>query len=212
MFAWLKRIFKRPVVTAPTPVVPPPPPSVNPRTHILLGVVVGHDYKDQGANMCQPYNLSEYMYNLSVANLMQAYCLNKDTIKVEVILRNDIGISGAYQKAKVLACDAVIELHFNAANKNATGTETLCSPESKDVAFATVVQKYTCAAFGRSGASRGIKRMTAGRGAQSCFGFTGPNCLVEPAFGDVKTEAVLLLDQKANYARALILATIEYFK
>jgi len=215
MWSWLKRIFRQPTqVTLPVPVSPPVAP-VQPKTpgQILLGVIVGHDYKAQGAEMVAPYSLSEYIYNLEVANLMRAYCLNKDNIKVEVILRNDVGISGAYAKARVLVCDAVIELHFNSANGKATGTETLCSSNDQDKAFARVVHEFTCAVFNREGLSRGVKTLVAGdRGAQSTYGYAGPNCLVEPAFGDVKSEALMLLDQKANYARGLILATLEYFK
>lgn len=214
---WLKSLFKK----QPEPVtVPAPTPTeghhdpLEPSGSVTLGIVVGHDSKAQGADMCAPYSLSEYKYNSEVATLMKAYAANRypGKIKAEIIFRDGIGISGAYKKAAELGCDAVIELHFNCANGQASGTETLCSYDAKDVSFATVVQKHVCKCFNREGQSRGLKKLSlSDRGSQSCYSYSRPNCLIEPAFGDKRYDANLLMEKKFDYAHCLVDAVAEYF-
>jgi N-acetylmuramoyl-L-alanine amidase len=209
---WLKSLFKKQpeLITAPAT----PPAEIQPAGAITLGIIVGHEAKAQGADMTPPYYLSEYKYNSDIALLMQVYAKNRYPTKIttKIIFRDNIGISGAYKKAAELLCDAVIELHFNAANGAAKGTETLCSYDEKDVKFASIVQKHVCQALGREGQSRGLKKLSKReRGEQSTSGFTGPNCLIEPAFGDVKTEAALLIEKKFDYAHCLVDSVAEHF-
>ena len=213
---FFKSLFKKPI--EPVVIVPKPVDGhhdpVAPSGAIILGIIVGHDSKAQGADMCSPYSISEYKYNSDIASLMQIYAKNRYPSKIatKVIFRDGIGISGAYKKAAELLCDAVIELHFNCANGSAKGTETLCSYDQKDVSFATIVQKHVCQCLGREGQSRGVKKLAVSdRGSQSCYGYARPNCLIEPAFGDVKTEAALMIEKKFDYAHCLVDAVAEYF-
>jgi hypothetical protein len=127
-------------------------------------------------------------------------------IDVVVIYRDGVGISGAYKKAIDADCDCVIELHFNAFNAKATGTLTLCTTEPKDIEFATLIQEAMCAVFGRSSFSRGLSKLARGaRGGQNVHSFpVGPNCLVEPFFGDVLSEEKLAIEKQRDYAAALV--------
>ncbi len=178
-----------------------------------IGVIVGHDKKEQGADLIKPYKVSEYVYNSEIAHRMFDYgeSLGHD---VEIFLRDVVGISGAYRNARAAKCDCVIELHFNSYNGVASGTETLCSSEAVDKSFAQAIQSAMCRVFDRAKAgNRGLKIMDTGRGAQSCVSYPGKaNCLVEPAFGDHANDAKMLFERKDTYARALIDAAIEWCK
>ena len=174
-------------------------PSIKEVQQFKLGLIVGHTKKDQGAVMKN--KVTEYQYNSQVAEACKK--LSDEHLKVEVIYRDGIGISGAYAKADKLKCDYVIELHFNAFNKKATGTETLCSNDDKDYDFALSVHTMLCKLFDRGGSSRGVKKIPrSGRGGQSCYSYpNGKNCLVEPFFGDAETE--LAMKKQELYAEEL---------
>lgn len=173
---------------------------------VKLAIIVGHEKSAQGAKMAPPYGLTEYAYNTTIANKMKD--LAPAHIKPVIIFRDNIGISGTYRKAAELGCDCAIELHFNAFNKKASGSETLCTQNINDSDFAHIVHKKMCEAFGRAGSSRGVKTIArSARAGGNVHGFPeGANCLVEPAFGDNPEEAKLLIEKQDAYAAALIQA------
>lgn len=177
-----------------------------------LVLIVGHTKKAPGATFA--LGGSEYQYNSKVAELASSYAKTLGTIDVKVVFRDGIGISGAYAKAKALKPDCTIELHFNAANKTATGTETLCTPEEKDRKFSEIVQKSICKVFKREGLSRGVKVLAKGaRGAGNIYSLPGfANCLVEPFFGDAMSDAKIAKEKQADYAKCLVDASVSYFK
>lgn len=128
-------------------------------------------------------------------------------LEMKTILRDDIGIAGAYKIARESLCDCVIELHFNAFDGKAMGTSTLCTPDLSDLAFAKTVHQAMCNLFKRMGRDdRGVKAISkATRGGSNVHGFPGGvNCLVEPVFGDNLAEAKLLLANKDKYAWCLV--------
>lgn len=171
---------------------------------IRLGIIIGHERKEPGANLVGGGN--EYSYNKEVANLIDK--ISKESADVDAILiyRDGIGISGAYHQAEELKCDCVIELHFNAYNARVQGTSTLCSFDNNDVEFAHMVHKQICKIFDRDGMSRGVKTLSRNaRGGGNVYGFPkGVNCLVEPFFGDNPEDAKMGAQRKAEYARAIV--------
>lgn len=174
---------------------------------MILGIIIGHDRKSQGASLAKPWGTSEYVYNSELAEMMKDYIVEaKLPIKPEIIFRDGVGIKGAYDVADKKKCDVVIELHFNGFNGKAHGTSCLTTSVQGDVDFATVIQKMMCEVFERPGMSRGVKSLARGdRGGVNVHSFPGGvNCLVEPFFGDNPAEAKMGIERKAEYAQALV--------
>ncbi len=183
-------------------------PSHGERRQIKLGIIVGHDSKAQGAEM--PDGTSEYKFNSEVAELMAKECVRVGAIVPVIIKRDGTDIAGTYKQAEDSKCDAVIELHFNAFNGTASGSEVLSTPDSNDIDFAQIILNAVCSVFERQGSSRGIKTLSrSGRGGGNVHGFpNGTNCLVEPFFGDNPREANMAMARKADYASGLVNAVL----
>lgn len=206
---FLGLLKKTEVGEAPTHVLPEPKtnhPDPESRAKITLGLIVGHEKKAPGADLYGGGN--EYGYNSEIAAIIKQLC-SGTAIDCRVILRDGIGIDGAYRRAFDLGCDCAIELHFNAFNNKATGTLTYTSTASEDVAFSHVIHKAMVGVFGTEGRKdRGVVSLgRKERGGRNVYSFNGmPNCLVEPFFGDVESEAKLAIAKKREYAAALVLA------
>lgn len=197
-----------PVEISPAPELP----TVGDKPTLKLGIVVGHERKAPGAVVTSPINSNEYFVNSQIAEQIRREAVKRG-LQCVVILRDKVGIGGAYGKAISQGCDAVIELHFNAFNRKAFGTETLCTKSSDDRAFASIVQKHLVKCFKRTGAGdRKIKPLSiSDRGGFSVHSFpTGVNCLVEPFFSDNTSEVALYLSVKDQYPKALVEAVIEW--
>jgi hypothetical protein len=181
----------------------------------VVVLLVGHEKKAGGANLNHSAFKNEYAYNTKTAEMAKEYAAEKfPNMKVHIIFRDGVGRSGALAKARDLKPDATIELHFNAANAKAIGTETLCSVEQKDRELAEIVQRKVCLVFGRGGMSRGVKAIPRGaRGGENVYLMPGyANCLIEPFFGDTKTEADMAVAKHKQYACALVEAMMEWCK
>ena len=152
-------------------------------------------------------SISEYQYNSDIADKMLKLIKESypqlDAVKV---LRDGHPVQDAYAACSRLGCDAVIELHFNAFDGKASGTETLCTGSVNDIEFAHIIQDQMCKAFNRQGSSRGVKVISrAARGGVNVHSFPlGVNCLVEPFFGDNVEEANLALAMPETYVAALV--------
>jgi len=178
-----------------------------------LVVIVGHEKKAPGADFI--LGGSEYQYNSDIALKIKQFGAEKyPNLKIEIIYRDGIGIGGAYRKAAALKPDACIELHFNAFNGRAHGTETLCSVSSEDKKYAGIIHAKICQVFDRSGSSRGVRVLSRGaRGGQSVYSLPGSaNCLVEPFFGDNAEEAKMANERRTPYAMALLEGTVDWLK
>lgn len=192
---------------------PTPPPA--PKKRFQLAVIVGHEKAAQGAH--SDILGTEYVFNSALAIDIQTIATNEHDAVCKVFFRDGLGIAGVGKAASdwarldVLA-DAVVELHFNAANGVARGTEVLYDndpPRSK--AFADVMLKHVCAALGREGKSFGTILLGSGdRGYGNLQAVTVPSCLIEPAFGDTPADAQLLKDHRLDYARAIVAAAAEF--
>jgi N-acetylmuramoyl-L-alanine amidase len=180
-----------------------------------LAVVVGHTARAKGA--WTTYGVSEFDYNTKIAKLME-HRDHKFGLDVKVFYRPGTdGRREAYRAVRDWGADMQIELHFNAANGVATGTETLSSFDSKDVAYAQTVQDYVCDLLKRGDNSRGVKKRTRGsRASTNVYGYpsnpiTIPNCLPEPAFGDVESDAALLKGYQDQLATVYLKASSDFW-
>lgn len=181
----------------------------------ILVLIVGHSARAQGANAVHPLSMGEYRYN---STIIAPECVRYGRelgLTVEVLTKDAMGTLAVGAKAsslvKAVGKGCVIELHFNAANGVASGTETLYSTKiAQNKVFAQVVQKHMVAVFKR--ADRGLKLRNTGRGAANLAAVSVPCCLVEPLFGDNKTDAELLKNKAQSYAQSLVNAAIEYLK
>lgn len=210
----IKSLFVKTQIQEPSPeVIEPVGPELPDASHlgrIRLGLIVGHERKSSGAELHKSQgSMSEYDYNSDLAKRIEKLA-DKKIVQVEIIHRDGIGILGACKKAKDLKCDVVIELHFNGFNGVVTGTSTLCSQEPRDRDLAQIVQKIMCQVFERKGNSRGVKVLSRGdRGALNVMSIEGiANCLVEPFFGDVESEALMAVQKKDEYALSLLAAVL----
>lgn len=215
MIKWFLSLFKskKQIALPATPEIPEhipdaSLPDANDAGSFKLGIIVGHEVKAPGALMAAPYKLSEYVFNMEIAKIMMEYAAKRHPyVKTELILRNNIGISGAYRKATQSNCDCVIELHFNAFNGSVAGTETLSTASKEDQEFAHIIHDGICKILKREGkTNRGIKTLSrSDRAGGNVHAFpSGANCIVEPVFGDTPSEAKLIMDNKEAYARGLI--------
>lgn len=180
-----------------------------------LAIIIGHSKSAPGALAVAPINQHEYFYNTEVAQEMYRYAreLGLDCC---IFTRDDGGVKGAYARAREWAGSepaVAIELHFNAANGKASGTETLYDAEpASNKEFAHEIQAAMCALFNRTGKqNRGAKLIERGdRGHANLAECTMIGCLVEPFFGDNKDDAELGERLKMQYARALVGAVKKY--
>lgn len=170
----------------------------------VVVLIVGHERRAPGAGFA--LGGSEYDYNKKVALLAEEIAAKSPVLNLKVLYRDGIGISGVYKQAQKLKPDACIELHFNAFNRQASGTETLCSVEAQDKELALMVQKMCCEVFERKDLSRGVKVLPrSARGGQNIYALPGfANCLVEPFFGDNLNEARLAQAKLPTYAVGLV--------
>lgn len=192
-----------------------------PNSNRKLAVIVGHNSTAQGAQGVNPLGQSEYVYNTKVANAMVGY--SSSEMEIEVFFRRP-GLGYRAEIARVYAeADAfigntegaTIELHFNAFNGSAVGTETLSSGSVGSLTFAEEVQEELLSLLARpSAADRGVQVRGANeRGGASLHSSAHPSILVEPFFGDVFSEARLAVDTGVtNFAEAYVLAARAYFK
>ena len=177
-----------------------------------LAIVVGHSKKRQGAVAVNPINQSEYFWNDHLAEMIQS-AASQSGVECSVFYRDGVGISGAYAAVKAWRATTCIELHFNAAESPAKGTETLFGSPRVSESWADVVQQKMISVLERSTSeNRGVKRRLEGeRGGRNVNQLHNiPSVLVEPFFGHVESEATLGLKQMNDYANALVEAHLSY--
>jgi N-acetylmuramoyl-L-alanine amidase len=201
MWEWFLSLFRKPVEAAPK------------KQDGILVLIVGHNVRAPGARAVAPLSMNEYPYN---KNIIAPECVRYGReigLTVEVLLKDAMGTSEVGTKAsnlvKAVGKGCVIELHFNAFNGTANGTETLYNTRlAANKRFAQIVQKKMVSVFKRP--DRGLKLRNTGRGASNLAAVTVPCCLVEPLFGDNKVDAGLMKDLSNEYARSLVDGAVEF--
>jgi N-acetylmuramoyl-L-alanine amidase len=180
----------------------------------VLVVIIGHGVgTDKGAYGVAPLGMYEYPYNTLVAHDMAAYAKTRG-LNCMILNKHGSSTAAIGTTANTIVAEygnkgCVIELHFNSYNGSASGTETLYDTrEADNKLFATICQRRMVGLFKRP--DRGLKDRTTGRGGENLSTVKVTSCLVEPLFGDNVTDAGLLKDKRAEYARVLVEAAIEY--
>lgn len=173
-----------------------------------VAIVVGHTQNSPGASGGAPINESEYTWNSDLADKIKVHCQSKN-IESRIFYRDGIGISGAYQKVRQWGAACVMELHFNAYNRSAHGTETLYDNDtnSGSRAWAQRLQDGMLGALGTH--NRGLKERDPGdRGYRSVSAVDIPSALIEPFFGDNPQDAQRGHANKDALAEALANAAV----
>ncbi|MEM9740928.1 MAG: N-acetylmuramoyl-L-alanine amidase, partial [Pseudomonadota bacterium] len=129
-----------------------------------LAVIVGHNNRAQGAFSASPLNMTEYVFNKSIALDMET--MSTPEMEIEVFFRK-AGLGYRKEIAEVYSRvdkwigkskGATIELHFNSFNGSSIGTETLSSGTVESLAFAEEVQEELLSVLARrKKADRGVK-------------------------------------------------------
>lgn len=174
-----------------------------------LAIVVGHTQSAQGAYGGSPINQHEYPWNKHLAAQIKATCT---TIGVtsKIFYRDNIGIEGAYQQVATWGAKCVMELHFNAYNSSAKGTETLYdnNRNAGSRAWAQRLQNTMLEVLGTN--DRGLKECDPGdRGYGSVSAVNIPSALIEPFFGDNPSDAAKGHNNKEDLAEALAKAAAQ---
>ena len=173
------------------------------RSSAGFAIVVGHTLNRPGAMAAAPISQAEYTWNKDLAGKIKALCDVK-AIESRIFYRDGIGISGAYRQVADWGAAMVVELHFNAFNTQAHGTETLYDNDrnAESKAWAQRLQDGMLAAL--SLRDRGLKERDPGdRGYSSVSAIDIPSALIEPFFGDNPTEAHVAEAKKDDLAEAV---------
>lgn len=218
-----------PEVLKPLPEVVVQKPEDKPMPEVIkkkyLALIVGHSKADKGAVGVAPLDQQEYDYNKEIAEISKSEGV-KANVVVDIFYRDAAGVVGAYKSATGWldknGGGSIIELHFNAANNKAIGTEVLYADvkDNKGVnekEFAQCILDSICAVFLRDAkGNRGLKRETGAKGERGYSNLSQtvkyPSIIVEPFFGDVTSEAEMALSKKNSYAVSLIKGYLKYLK
>lgn len=171
-----------------------------------LAIVVGHTKLLPGAKAISPIDTYEYFYNSALANLMKGHASDHG-VQSTIFLRDTHTIRETYNSVNLWKPDCAIELHFNAADGKAHGTETLYGYQNPlSAELARLVQDGMCKLYRRDvKTNRGIKKLIDGdRGYSNVNIAKCPSILIEPFFGDEVEDAKLGHQNQESLAAVLI--------
>lgn len=183
---------------------------------IKLALIRGHT-KTAGGAYSPFLKANEYTWNGDLINKIIQLNGDRKDFLVKEFLRDGIGIAGAYKNAMNWKPSAIIEVHFNAANGKAQGTETLYNDSGdfkgiNEVVFAKMINDGMVQALGTK--DRGIrKRLPSDRGYGNVSQTKSiPSILIEIGFGDNKADCALMEKNKLVLANEILRSTQFFFK
>lgn len=180
---------------------------------LRLAVIIGHTKRAQGAN--SKILGSEYVYNTDLAHRIQKYA-EGEGVQVSIFTRDKGGISGAFKAALATKPHAIMELHYNAFNGKASGSEVLFSDNFdkagvKELALAHLVSRAMASALGIT--NRGVKEI-AKRGERGFHNLAQtthvPGILLESGFGDNPNDAGRMKARKWQLAKSIVDAFLKW--
>ena len=147
-----------------------------------IAIIIGHDEREQGAVSAN--GTTEFQYNSALADLMQSYMMTSTSLTPIILYRPDEGYSELPAKVNTVNPDVAIELHCNAFDKRASGTETLfCMWSDNGRILAQLMQDAAIKALGLN--DRGIKPIfKLDRGGHFLHCTRAPAVITEPFFID----------------------------
>lgn len=200
----------------PLAAIPPPPPS-DALAPSGLAIVVGHTARSQGAaGLVPPFPVDtsatpladnhEYAWNTDLAMRIKERA-GRAGIRCDIFFRDGVGIVGAYANVRRWSPRATVELHFNAVRGGtARGSEVLYGHRDSK-AWAEALQKELVAIYDRQGrADRGIVLRDGGGRGHDNVTQLHPSALIEPFFGDNRSDATLGVEKKDALADAILAA------
>lgn len=145
-----------------------------------VGVVVGHSVKDPGAVNANGH--TEFEFNSELAYMVSVELLKRGIDPV--IIWRDRAYSVMPEKVNSFDVDFSIELHCNAFNTKASGSETLFFTGSANgCRLATSIQEEVVEVLGLP--DRGVKGVTKNdRGGLMLIKTVKPHVILEPLFID----------------------------
>lgn len=188
--AKVDELVRQIVTLKPSGGTPPPEPEPEQKT-MKIAIVVGHNKSAPGASGRDPINASEFTWNNQVADAMIK--LGQPGLELRKFNRTPGGgysaeIKRVYAEVKDWGAKAAVELHFNAADGSASGSEVLHAAGTKDATLALAMLVGIVEAMKLP--NRGLKPIgKSGRGGASLFALNIPTVLVEPFFGDNQRDA-----------------------
>lgn len=171
-----------------------------------VAIVIGHTSNGDKGAYSETLKLSEYDYNLKVANHMKELNPSVYDVYTHTIQEYYNRQKAMADKLNAKAYDLVIELHYNAASPVANGTETLYYFNSaKGKAYAESISQEIVKEFGTS--IRGVNGAKAlvnknDRGYYAVYLPKATALIVEPFFGSNPSESAKFADYK-KYACVL---------
>ena len=179
-----------------------------------LVLIVGHDKRNMGA-YSPTLGKFEYELNDELAKSIADHCRQKNNININVVHRNK-GLQAAYLQALSYDPGAIIELHFNAFNGSASGSEVLFNdkkdePGIQERLFSAILLNETCKALGTK--TRGLK-VRASRGERGFHNLSKvssvPSVILEPFFGDSHDDCERFQEGRTKLIKAVVSAFLEY--
>jgi N-acetylmuramoyl-L-alanine amidase len=168
-----------------------------------IAIVIGHNAKASGAERVTD-GVSEFSWNGRLAEEIQS--LNPGQVRVFRRESNPNGytaeVKAAYAQVDAWDPSVSCELHFNAFNSTATGTETLYATNAGR-AVAEKIQPKMVAALGRK--DRGLVKIEkGGRGWESLVAGKAPAVIAETYFGSNSTDCDHADERFGQLARAIL--------
>ena len=147
----------------------------------LCALVVGHSFRDGGA-VSHDGRVSEYEFNMPLAQMIAAK-VPASRCRVMVMTRQTV-LPALVEDLNRIAPDFAIELHCNAADGHASGTEMLYGDlRPKAEVMARIIQRHVVAALKLP--DRGVKaRKRAERGGYLLHTVNAPAVIAESFFID----------------------------
>ncbi|ESW78390.1 hypothetical protein X770_32385 [Mesorhizobium sp. LSJC269B00] len=204
---------------APATPVPPkpvatPPDDIAPGTkNIRVAVVVGHNSVSTGSSAVSPISRSEFAFNGVVADQIVAESPHYNVI-AEKFLRVSQGsysseIAQVYGEVQAWGADCAIELHFNSASPEATGSMVLFragNGVAQGLArpLALQIQSLLGLPLRNGNGLQPLQPGDRGYGSVSALA-TVPSVLIEPFFGSNKGDCLKVASiGEAGLARAYL--------
>lgn len=161
-------------------------------------LAVGHTMSRPGA--CnQAAGICEWEWNDELADMI----ISRNDGSLDFVKKLRVDYDSLPAEINALEPHLVLELHCNAANRTATGTETLyCAASKRGERVAKVIQAMMVGALGLK--SRGIVPVArSGRGGHLLWNTDAPAVITEPFFIDNDEDFSLAQRRKEVLADAL---------